>query len=204
MSIPLEIDHYLEKNKINEIAQEMIKKGYRVEQEYRLKGYSFDLMAEKGNERIFFEVKSANALSGYRKILRQMAAAVQEINNATFKLVVVNPPRQKNIEIENLEDILFQCFLNDLPAELDALSTHTRISDISDAEVLEVEINKDDIRVSGEGLVTVSLQYGADSEQEDEELIYDTFPFKFQVLLNHQLELIECAKIEVDVSSFYQ
>lgn len=30
-----------------------------------------------------------------------------------------------------------------------------------------------------------------------------TFPFKFQVLLNHQLELIECAKIEIDVSSFY-
>lgn len=54
MSIPLEIDHYLEKNKINEIAQEMARKGYRVEQEYRLKGYSFDLMAEKGNERIFF------------------------------------------------------------------------------------------------------------------------------------------------------
>ena len=182
----------------------MIKKGYRVEQEYRLKGYSFDLMAEKGNERIFFEIKSANALPGYRKILRQMAAAVQEINNATFKLVVVNPPRQKNIEIENLEDILFQCFLNDLPAELDALSTHTRISDISDVEVLDVEINKEGIRVAGEGLVTVSLQYGADSEQEDEEAIYDTFPFKFQVLLNHQLELIECAKIEVDVSSFYQ
>lgn len=35
------------------IAQEMVRKGYRVEQEYRLKGYSFDLKAEKGNERIF-------------------------------------------------------------------------------------------------------------------------------------------------------
>ncbi|MGQ9823896.1 MAG: hypothetical protein ACUVSK_02685 [Desulfotomaculales bacterium] len=204
MSVPLEMDFYLEKNKINEIAQEMVDKGYRVELGYRLKGYSFDLMAEKDNEKIFFEVKSGNALSRNREILKQMASAVQEIKNATFKLVVVNPPRQKNIIIKDLEDILFQCFLNELPAELNAISSHTKISDISDAEVLDVEINKEDIRVSGEGLVTVSLQYGADGEQEDEELIHDTFPFKFQILLNHQLELIECSKIEVDVSSFYQ
>lgn len=205
MSSPVNVERYLELTKIEEIASEMIKKGYNISKDHKIANLSYDLFAEKNGEKIFIEVKSGKALQNYREQIKQMASTAKKIENAAFKLVVVNPPRTKSIEIENIENILYECFIENLPNELDQLSTHTLVDDISDVEITDIRINSEGIVVSGEGLVVVNLQYGSRSDQEAEnDSYYETFPFEFKVLLSLELNLLECKSLSVDTSSFYE
>jgi len=205
MSYPVNVERYLELTKIEEIASEMINKGYNISKDHKISNLSYDLLAEKNGEKIFIEVKSGKALQNHRDRIKQMASTAKKIENAVFKLVVVNPPRTKSIEIENIENILYECFIEKLPSELDQLSTHTLVSGLSNVEITDVSINSEKILVSGEGLVEVNLQYGSRSDQDEEdEFYYETFPFDFNVFLSLELNLLECESLSVDTSSFYE
>ncbi len=140
MSYPVNVERYLELTKIEEIASEMINKGYNISKDHKISNLSYDLLAEKNGEKIFIEVKSGKALQNHRDRIKQMASTAKKIENAVFKLVVVNPPRTKSIEIENIENILYECFIEKLPSELDQLSTHTLVSGLSNVEITDVSI----------------------------------------------------------------
>ena len=70
-------------------------------------------------------------------------------------------------------------------------------------DVRDVQIHPGKIRVIGDGIIVVRLQYGSDSnlENDEGELVYDSFPFKFDATLDASLALLEMNQLEIDTSS---
>ena len=74
-------------------------------------------------------------------------------------------------------------------------------------KINSIEIERDEIHVACNGSVSVSLQYGSDSEQEDDEPFIMSFPFEFVGTLKYEddsYHVIDCDTIEVDTDAFYQ
>ena len=202
MSSPVVVERYLEVAKIEELENELLKKGYKVSKNYKIDSISYDLLAEKDSEKIFIEIKSGKSLSDQNELVKQKAAFVGRLKNAKFRLVVVNPPRPKFIKIENIEDELFGCFVENIPKELLELP-YSMVSEVSDVEITDVTINSEGILVSGDGLVEVILQSVGLEQDEGKISEYESFPFEFEVLMSHKLFVLECRRFFVDTASFH-
>jgi hypothetical protein len=95
----------LEKNKINQLAKEYRKKGYKVyiNPSYPaalpsfLENYQPDLLAKKGREYIIVEVKSSLTLSR-ANYLENLARAIENHEGWRLELVVTNPIKDKITE----------------------------------------------------------------------------------------------------------
>jgi len=196
---------YLEKAKVEEISEELKKQGYIVNLEKQYGEYRYDIVAKKGKSILLFEIKTGSNLIGKSKVLSQMAAYTKALKNVKFELVIVNPPKEKEIEIENIENIIYAYIINEAtPNKLDILSTHSRIEDISDVEIVNIKINGGEIKIKGNGLVGVTLQYGSDSDNKSEKAVeyIESFPFEYEYTLNSNLKIISCEKLTIDTSSF--
>ena len=86
------------------------------------------------------------------------------------------------------------------------LASHQYIEEVSDVDISEIEVSKDGLLVKGDGMLTVELQYGSDSDVRNDNGMVgkDTFPFEFECLLNHDLEIEEMKHLVVDTSSYYE
>ncbi|WP_339811900.1 hypothetical protein, partial [Zunongwangia profunda] len=120
------------------------------------------------------------------------------------------PPKDKNINIYDFEQILWDYLTFNLPDELNILSTHSRIEEIFEIDLDEIEIKDKSIYVKGDGILSVELQYGSDGDQirGDGLKMTDTYPFGFELTLEYdsdrKLKIIEVDKLEVDTNSFYK
>ncbi|MES2329665.1 MAG: hypothetical protein V4539_08690 [Bacteroidota bacterium] len=204
------IQQYIHSIAIDQIADEYRGKGYEVSLETNIGNYMADIVARKENETIVIEVKAGRMTKDRKKALAEIANYIRSIPNYTFLVVLASPPKEKKIEIEGIEHLLFTHFLNNLPDELDQLSSHTRVDDVADVEIEELEINQAGIIfLTGDGSVRVSLQAGSDSDNEGSEDLYSTFPFSFEIELEWNVTMWQIgnpdeAEIEVDTSSFYE
>lgn len=200
---------YLHDSAIEQIAEDYIQKGYQISREEKLGKYRADLIARKGNESIVIEVKAGKLTPDRRKQIANLADYINSLGGYKFRIVIATPPKEKKLEIEELEVLLTHYILNDLPSELDELSSHTRLGEIYDIDIDEINISGENIFVKGDGVVSVELQFGSDSDQDkgDGHKTYDNFPFDFEITLGYnsrkELEITEIDKFEVDTSSYY-
>lgn len=106
---------------------------------------------------------------------------------------------------ETLEQILWNLILNDLPQELDSLSTHTTVEGISDVEIEGVSKSDDMLEVWGTGTVSVDLQYGSNQDVRiDNGSVHDdSFVFTYRLWLLDN-ETVDDYTLEVDTSPFYE
>jgi len=150
---------YLEAAKLDELAAEFRRAGYHVRLNDGKGSTRYDLTAEQGKRRIAVEVIA-------RVNLRDDAAAerVSTLREHAysqgfdeFRLVLVSPPRETMVEVDGLADLLFRAIVNDIPSELDILSSRTQIRSISDIDITFITINKEEIQVAGTGIVLVEL-----------------------------------------------
>jgi len=198
------LDRYLEQATIDRIRREWEAKGFQVIKESVPARTQPDLLMRRGEEKVAFEVTTASALQKRRKAISQMAKTFADDPNTTFRLVVANPPRERSIEVDGLDNILLSYIIENFPDELDELSSHTLVESVDDVEVSAVDIDRGRIRVSGRGVVSVRLEYGSASDQEHD-IGYasdDSFPFEFDITLDSNLEIVDVDHLEVDTSSF--
>jgi len=201
------LTRYLEESKIEELTRQWEGRGYQVLRDASIGQFHADLVAKRGDETIIFEVETAESLVRNKELVSRLASLAAQHPKTSFRLVVANPPQQKTFEIENLDNILLDYFARQgLPVELDRLSTHTSVEDITDVEVLDVQIQPGKIRVSGDGVIEVRLQHGSDGDvQHDMGLVtYDSFPFRFDATLDANLSLVEMNQLEIDTSSSWE
>ncbi len=200
---------YLHDSAIEQIAEEYTQKGYQVSKEEKLGKYEADLIARKGNENVVIEVKAGKLTPEKRKQIANLADYINSLGGYKFRVVVATPPKEKKLKIEELEVLLTHYILNDLPSELDELSSHTRPDEIFDIDIDEISITGENIFVKGDGVISVELQFGSDSDQDngDGHKSYDNFPFDFEITMGYnskkKLEIIEVDNFKVDTSSYY-
>lgn len=184
------------------------KQGFIVFSEHKIFGMEVDLYAEKDLEKRVYEFK----MIGNKKYIKGRLSKFKEVvesNGATPYIIYINPPTEKEIIFDDLGMYLTEYFMNeDLPSELDALSTHTTIDVIEIDELISIEISNSEISTQGVANINVELQYGSDADgRRGDGIEYtDNFPMKFDVKLEQDDDGYYITEIEykIDTSSFYE
>jgi Predicted pPIWI-associating nuclease len=203
MSIEQEYFSHLLALKRVETALTLGRQGYEALVDTKVSGQDVDLVATKDGKTLLYEFKLAADLRHHAgQILRLRALAAEK--GYVFKLVVVAPPKRTMVEVKGLESALSSFLTHGaLPNELDSLASAVFIEDVSDVDISEIEVGKDEIVVAGNGIVGVRLEYGG-GEENDGVSSEDAFPFSFRVTLNRDLEVVTAEDVEVDTASFYE
>lgn len=188
---------YLERAKVEELAEEYRRRGYDVEE-----GRDFDLTARNDRESIAFEVRARASLARAAKHIAKLRGDARAKGYSDFRLVVVSPPEERLIEVQGLAAELMKKAFAPIPAELDELSRATTIETVSDLDVGSIKMTPEEVRIAGEGLVEVALE--GHGEVTDSVDLSAEFPFAFEVVLDPQLRIQEVVRLDVDTSSFYE
>lgn len=204
------LQKYLHLIAIDQITEDYTQRGYKVFKEERLGKYQADLIARKDNETIVIEVKSGKMTPQKKEVITELGNYVRQQGNFKFLIVIATPPKEKKLKIVEIEQILFDYFLDEFPDDLIELSTHTRLEEITDIDIDEIIIEGKEIFIKGDGVVEIELQYGSDGDQAigDGFSTYDNYPFTFEMTLeyddNNKLKIANVDELEVDTSSFYE
>lgn len=191
---------FLEHAAAEELAENLVGDGWVVEREVQVGDNRVDLVARRGNEAVFYLFKVAGSTSpadwaDHLIALQQLARQ----NNATFRLVMVRPPRQMELEIEGVERMLFEWLAQHPPMEIEDIAGHTLIDGVGSVDLTSVRISGTIAEVSGEAILEVTLQTGG-----GEEIGSESFPFNFSATLDLATESAEDIDVhEVDTTSWY-
>jgi len=212
----MEIDKRLLYRKLHILAIEQLKeeysnKGYNVISDAKIGAFEADLFATKDEEKIIIEVKTGRMTPQRKKRLAEIADYVSTLDGYQFKVVVATPPREKIIEISGLDEVIYNAFANNLPSELDSLSTHTTIDSVMDVEVHNLLMhNGNQVNIMGQGVVEVGFRFGssADERKGDGYSKYESFPFDFDFYLSYNekgdMYISEVNTLEVNTDSYYE
>lgn len=192
---------YLEEAAITDLSRQLADEGYKVVREARSKQQPYDLVATKNGRKIAFEVALRSNLGESAPSIATLRREARQQGYDEFRLVIVDPPHETPVEIEGLETALFRHLVEDTPEELDELSSSTRVEDVNYVEIDSITISKDDIRVIGNAVVAVELEYGGGNERDGASYSMD-FPFHFDIRLGRDLQIEEVLHLKVDTSSF--
>lgn len=190
---------------IEETKDEYLKQGYMVKTKAQVGNLTVDLVASKKGEKIYFEFKGKGIPGLPKSQLLSLQRLAAKSPTTALKLVFVSPPDQAEIEIEGIEQIIEEAIVEDLPSELDGLSSHTTVEDVTDVEFTSVNISRNFIQLSGYCMVSVALQHGSNSDLNRDEgsLSSDSFPADFELELDGAFKLKE-STVNVDTSSFFR
>src|SRR5262245_2573648 len=131
--------YHWEQAAIEQARADYGRKGYKVQTNARLGKLTADLVARRGKKTVVVEFKSGPWTRAKARSVEQLRNyAVHELG-AKFLLAWAAPPRERKIEVEGLEDVLGDYISNEMPRELDRLSTHTRVDGISDVFVSSIK-----------------------------------------------------------------
>lgn len=162
----------------------------------------FDIYAEKGDDRRIYEIRI-----GKSKIQERLLSSLQELarkKKAKLFVIYVEPPRTKQIEYDGIDLLLSDYLINNMPDDLNELSTHTLIEYVSDTEINSIHISDFDIEVEGNSCVSVCLLYGSDLDRRngDGDESSDIFEFSFKAIISDNK--ITKADFRFDVEHFYE
>lgn len=190
----------------------LINEGFDVDLERKLKYEDsyivVDLFAKKGTEKRIYEFKYIGNKNNFKNIrfIKEYKRIAKQIDAELF-VVYINVPHEKQIEFDDLGDIITSYFRDkEIPNELDTLSSHTSIDYIEIDEIYSIRVNADRyIKVEGNGIIYVNLQYGSgyDNISGDGFECQESFPLEYKIAFNSEQE-ISYIKYEIDTSSFYE
>lgn len=183
-----DITYYYHMAKILETVDKLEADGYIVQTDYRVDDLEFDIYATKNNQKdLYIEVKSAKYSERAQKRITKMLEYVKSLENAKFELLVATPPLKKEIEIEDINNILAYYLSENLPESLRSLSYKTVIDYVNDIELNSILITSNEIEVLGTGSIEIIMY--ADSEDEDG--FNDVFPCEFHLFLDMEFNIHE-------------
>lgn len=195
-----------EKATLLELIDRYKSMGFEVHENYPIGDFRCDLYVEKDDIKLAFEVKTRELINHSRRQMELMRKYVEE-QGVHFRVVIAPRPVQRQIVVEDVEQIILNAFLCNLPDDLDALSTHTIPQEVEEVSITKISISKGGvIRITGSSEVVVDFEY---DNKDDEELMFtESVPFRFSCVLvfddNGNLSLLKFTELEFDTSSFEQ
>ena len=191
---------YLERAAAEELAGNLISDGWTVERESYVGGSRVDLVARRGGETVFYEFKLAGSTSsaGWADHLVSQQQLARR-HGAAFRLVLVRPPRQMDLEIDNVGQMLFERLVQYPPSEVSDIAGHTLIDEVEGVDLTSVRIRGTTAEIAGEAILSVTLQTGG-----GEEIGSENFPFTFSATLDLAARTADEVQVhEVDTTSWY-
>lgn len=201
------LEKYLHDIAIEQLVDEYEEMGYKVSKNENIGIYQADIIARKDKDIFVIEIKSGKMTPEKKNRIQKLANYIQNKGEYKFLLVIASPPKEKSLEILEIENLFEESFNLDLPSELDSLSTHSRVSSVSDVDIDEIKIENENINVKGSGVVSIDLQFGSDGDnlRADGYLSEESFPFNFDITLcynNKMLEINYFNELSFDTDSY--
>jgi hypothetical protein len=202
------LQRYLHDIAVEQIAEEYQEKGYVVSRKQPLGGYEADIVAKKDNENIVIEVKSGKMSPARKEAIIQIGNYIKDRDNYKFLVVIATPPKDKKLEVEEIESLLSGYLSENPPQELIELSSNTTITRISDVDIDEITVSEDHIFVTGDGVVDVDLNWGSTSDKQKDNgfALSENFPFSFGLTLKYDehnlLQIHKVNQLAVDLSYY--
>lgn len=160
----------------------------------------FDLYAEKGEDKRIYELKI-----GKNKIRKSKFETLQKEAkrlHAKLYIVYLEVPRSKEIEFEDLDQIIYEDLLSDFPGEIDSLSTHSTIEEVSDIDIDSINISNGIAKLNGSGRMYIHLQFGSRSDFRNGDAIEDgisvDFFFKLSIDISSKKIIKHYYKIDTE------
>jgi Holliday junction resolvase len=201
------LQEYLHDIAVRQLTAQYQSKGYNVAEAQQVGGTQADLVAKKADEVVVLEIKVGKMSPEKKERIAKLSDFVRTQKNYKLLVIVSTPPKPKRIEIPNIDALMADYFFNYSIDELDELSSHTRIENVSDCTVDELTVLEEGFRVRGTGVVEVELNYGPSNDTHTH-YDYDSFSFTFDTSLEHgggnELIIKEMHELIVDTSSFYE
>lgn len=193
---------YLEAAKVEALATEYRGAGFEVIEGYRNGVEKYDLLARKAEQTIAVEVKARAALGTALDEIRRHRALAQQAGY-DYRLIIVNPPRERKIEVDGLESALFAHLLKHSPSGLARISSRIVLDRVSVTDINAIEVTTDGVYVVGTGMAEATIEY-SETIPDVGVSIEAEFPLSFDVVLDHQLQVKEARTLDLDVSDFYE
>ncbi len=192
---------YLEAAKVEEIAESLRSQGFQVDVPKANGTAPFDLVAHKGDKHVAVEVRERTALRGTAQEIRDLRRLAHNDGYTEFRLVVVTPPHEAQVDIPGLSRVLQEALRKHVPPVLGALAARMSVDSVDMLEIDAVRITQEAIDVAGNGVVNI-VRRDRSSQSLDESTVETDFPFKFHVLLDRDVSLREIYELTVDTSSY--
>ena len=191
---------------ITQYKEELENNGFTVYMEHLFSNELVDLYAEKDNEKRVYEFKMVGSPNEKKQQITKFKDFVVS-HGATPYVVYVNPPDEKQIQFDGLDELIMDYFnTTEFPSELDTLSTHTAITSVYVSDLTSVDVSDGTINIDGFATISVELQYGSTSDftRGDSLSSTDRFPMSFSVKLRHYdgEYVIENIEYAIDTSSW--
>lgn len=201
-----EIHEALHEIALQKLKRSLNKEGFTVDLDYKAtvnsKEIEVDLFAKKGDERRIYEVKI-----GKNKISKAQFEKLHNIANllrAKLFVTYLEEPRTKAIEYEKIDEMLLEYLENNIPSEIDVLSTHTTINSIDSVDITSIKLSDKGTVIEGNAVLCVDLQYGSNLDLKDDfgDETSDSFDFFFRLRVVD--EEITNSYFKFDLEHFYK
>jgi len=192
------INQFWEQAAIEQTARNYLDKGYSVTKQVRIADMQALLVAQKNNDVIFFDFKSGEWDKARANQALKLRNYVAHKKAGKFKLVLVNTPEEKEIQIEGLEDVIYNICLEKAMPELRHKVTQATLDKISDIEIHHSQVREKEIEVKGSAIAHFQTGF-----INGENLPYqESFLATFYLTLSHDLNLKTLYEFNIDMSSF--
>ncbi len=184
------------------ICSELVKQGFKVleEKTSATQNYKYDIYAEKDNEKRIYELKiGKNKI--YKNHLALLQSEAKSINAKLF-IIYLEVPKSKEIEYDNLEQIIYENLSNNFPEELDTLSTHTSIESVNSIDIESINVESDGIRLSGSASLNLDLQFGSNYDMKNGDGLQESFTVDFSFRIKICNDIIVKSYYKFDLSDY--
>lgn len=193
---------------LEQLEETYDRRGYETTVDFEIEsGIRIDFLAVHDTSAVAYEIKTGRFTTEQRSQLHRIRTLLKEhYSRAEMKLVILNPPQSLHIEIEDIEiQLLSDITEEGIPDELDQLSTHTEIHEVTGVGFDWIKVERDCIVASGTGQVSVLLVYGSESDHRrgDGAEWAESFPFRFDITLDRDLRVVE-SDYHFDTDSFFE
>jgi hypothetical protein len=184
---------------VDQKARDLRAEGYEVLTDKKIgKRTRVDLWAQKPNAPpIVYEFRtwgwSDEEKAGRFANLRK---AVEELGGE-FRLVIVTPPRQKTIELADVEAVLAKAVPEHCAAELSRLSDRTEVAGIHSPDITSISVRDGVMSVRGQATVELSLAWDRDEEATHREQL----PMQFDLTMDVNGRVTAVNALVIDTTS---
>ncbi|MBX9701404.1 MAG: hypothetical protein K2X74_18365 [Acetobacteraceae bacterium] len=181
---PRLLRRHLHEAAVEQLASRLAGDGYDVEREPsadQARRADFDLIARRGSETVFYEVKVLGEdAAPAAKRLGVLSAKARELGGR-FKLVVIRPNREVDVEVQGIEGALREALNNDPTGQLGELGSRIEVSQVDGVEIEQLRVLPGR-RTRAVGRAIASIQHYA--EGGSLHFASSDVPFGFDVALD--------------------
>jgi hypothetical protein len=197
---------------IRQIADDYKAQGYTVFNE-RIGKYLPDLVVKKGFDRIVIEVVTGEPTKEKLQKLQEIRNYIAHHSGDLYKfnVVVTNPPKYRSIEILGIDLALSNYFSSISIPDFDEVAKNYEIRNVHNIDIKDVIFDRGKILATGHGLISLSLEYGSNSDirKGDGLQMSQDFPFDFKAQFKYdqkkeELVLEDIRHLKFDTSSFFE